>query len=275
MARPIGFCNFFYVPMFILSSAVGSLVAAAAGLIGKTCSNNLINLRGYFIGCAVAIFVLGCLPYFLITKTSCCGMDKGRGADKIALRLLLGLLFLAMIAVLIILAVKLPRKPGAAESPTRIAPPLTKNSLDQFPTWLRNTVLSKWDDSVPNCLARSVPCSALDTPYYSSFQILSTAPLTTLQFGCCMPPQSCNFTFVRPTYWISNQTSSLSGDCSRWNNDPDKLCFNCDSCKAGVIAHNSKSLKIVNNLVLGAIVMCAVYFLYFVCLCSIISKLEG
>ncbi|CAH9115007.1 unnamed protein product, partial [Cuscuta epithymum] len=258
--RPIEFCNIIYIEMFVLSLAVGSLVAAAAGLIDKTCANNLRHLQIWFIGCAVTMFVIGCVLYVFIIKTNCCCMQKDVGDDAIALHFLSVLLLVAVMVVLVILAVKLPGKPAAAGSPDHGQ----EYSLDQFPTRLRKTVLGKWDeDSSPNCLAHSVPCSALGTAYYSSFEILSTAPLTPLQSGCCMPPQRCNFTFVRPTYWISNQTSSLSGDCSRWNNDQSKLCFNCDSCKAGLIAHNSKSLRIVNNLVIGAIVVCVVYFLYF------------
>lgn len=57
-----------------------------------------------------------------------------------------------------------------------------------------------------------------------------------LQSGCCKPSTDCNFQYVSPTNWTRNQTSSLTNpDCSTWSNDPNVLCYNCQSCKAGML----------------------------------------
>ncbi|CAN6213635.1 unnamed protein product [Urochloa humidicola] len=52
-----------------------------------------------------------------------------------------------------------------------------------------------------------------------------------IQSGCCKPPSSCAFTYVNGT------TAAAAGgaedtDCTRWSDDGQMLCFQCDSCKA-------------------------------------------
>lgn len=46
------------------------------------------------------------------------------------------------------------------------------------------------------------------------------------QSGCCKPPTSCNYNMP---------TMAQDPDCYRWNNAPTLLCYECDSCKAGVL----------------------------------------
>ncbi|CAH9144304.1 unnamed protein product [Cuscuta epithymum] len=77
--------------------------------------------------------------------------------------------------------------------------------------------------------------------------------------GCCIPLQSCNFTFVSLTYWTAsnNQTAALDAECARWNNDQSKLCLDCNSCKAGVL------VGIRNKLIIACIVLAVFYLLAF------------
>jgi len=58
-----------------------------------------------------------------------------------------------------------------------------------------------------------------------------------LQAGCCKPPDSCGFQYQGPITWSKPQTpaTTASQDCNAWSNDPSTLCYNCDSCKAGVL----------------------------------------
>ncbi|XP_065631906.1 tetraspanin-5 [Quercus suber] len=44
---------------------------------------------------------------------------------------------------------------------------------------------------------------------------------------CCKPPTSCN----------NNMATAVAQDpdCYHWNNAPDLLCYECDSCKPGVL----------------------------------------
>ncbi|GFS37012.1 tetraspanin5 [Actinidia rufa] len=44
--------------------------------------------------------------------------------------------------------------------------------------------------------------------------------------GCCKPPTSCNYGVTM---------LAQDPDCYRWNNAPNLLCYECDSCKAGVL----------------------------------------
>lgn len=74
-----------------------------------------------------------------------------------------------------------------------------------------------------------------------------------VQSGCCKPADECNFVFVRPTEWTVGSTNSTNPDCGLWNNDPRTLCFNCSSCKAGVLDNlkrNWKKVAIINIVVL-------------------------
>lgn len=70
-----------------------------------------------------------------------------------------------------------------------------------------------------------------------------------LQSGCCKPPNDCNFAYVKPTDWTKTANVSSIPDCSSWENDPTVLCFNCESCKAGLldnIKSNWKKVAVLN-----------------------------
>ncbi|XP_073002154.1 tetraspanin-8-like [Typha latifolia] len=63
--------------------------------------------------------------------------------------------------------------------------------------------------------------------------------LSLIQSGCCKPPIACNFTYQNPTVWIKPagfNSSTFNRDCKTWSNDQNALCFECQSCKAGVVA---------------------------------------
>jgi hypothetical protein len=77
-----------------------------------------------------------------------------------------------------------------------------------------------------------------------------------VQSGCCKPPTRCGFRFVNATFW---ETSTKSGggmsqpaaavarndDCRAWSNERQVLCFECDACRAGVLATVNKKWKAV------------------------------
>lgn len=67
--------------------------------------------------------------------------------------------------------------------------------------------------------------------------------LSPIQSGCCKPSNDCNFTYVSPTVWTkpADNTIYANPDCNTWSNDPTKLCFDCQSCKVGVL-DNIKSV---------------------------------
>ncbi|KAL2926613.1 Tetraspanin-9 [Bienertia sinuspersici] len=56
--------------------------------------------------------------------------------------------------------------------------------------------------------------------------------------GCCEPPKTCNFNYTnKEDHLLKPEKGSYysNDDCKRWNNDPNILCFDCQSCKAGFL----------------------------------------
>lgn len=126
--------------------------------------------------------------------------------------------------------------------------------LGNYSSWLQNQVnkASNWD-KVQSCLADSQICTKLDTDY-KTLADFDSADLSPVQTGCCKPPSACGFTFQTPTSWL-NATANLSADadCQIWSNTPSQLCFNCSSCKAGVlenVKHDWRVVAIVNVVML-------------------------
>ncbi|MCH97272.1 tetraspanin-8-like [Trifolium medium] len=54
--------------------------------------------------------------------------------------------------------------------------------------------------------------------------------------GCCKPSNDCSFTYQNPTTWTKTKNVTYTNpDCDAWNNDSNILCFDCKSCKAGLL----------------------------------------
>ncbi|PWA73505.1 tetraspanin3 [Artemisia annua] len=80
------------------------------------------------------------------------------------------------------------------------------------------------------------------------------------QSGCCKPPTECGYIYVNETIWNPVNAAALPSnlDCNRWTNDQDQLCYNCDSCKAGVLGSLKKSwrkVSVINIVVLIILVI--------------------
>uniref|UniRef100_A0A453IT81 Uncharacterized protein n=1 Tax=Aegilops tauschii subsp. strangulata TaxID=200361 RepID=A0A453IT81_AEGTS len=92
----------------------------------------------------------------------------------------------------------------------------------------------RWDE-IKTCLAATAPvCSELNQTYAAP-QDFFAAWLSPMQSGCCKPPTRCGYTFVSATNWISPIDGAADPDCAAWSNDQDRLCYSCDSCKAGLL----------------------------------------
>ncbi|GJN07306.1 hypothetical protein PR202_ga25126 [Eleusine coracana subsp. coracana] len=97
------------------------------------------------------------------------------------------------------------------------------------------------------------------------------ASLSPIESGCCKPPLSCEFTYVNQTTWtpkvpgaLAMVTTSVDDDCGRWSNDQQKLCFQCDSCKAGVLADIQRVWSKPVLCMTGSILLYAIALLYVV-----------
>ena len=69
-----------------------------------------------------------------------------------------------------------------------------------------------------------------------TFGLMVLHMLFVVQSGCCKPSDSCNFEYQGPSVWNKVESANYSNpDCNAWDNDPNVLCFNCQTCKAGFL----------------------------------------
>lgn len=93
-----------------------------------------------------------------------------------------------------------------------------------------------------------------------------------VQSGCCKPSNDCGFQYVAPTNWTKTQTTSTNPDCNTWSNDPNFLCYNCQSCKAGLLDNVKSDWKKVA--VLNIIMLVALIIVYSVGCCAFRNNRE-
>ncbi|ESQ34950.1 hypothetical protein EUTSA_v10009380mg [Eutrema salsugineum] len=113
-----------------------------------------------------------------------------------------------------------------------------------FSTWLNGFVGGKRWVGIRSCLAEASVCDDLsDGPVSQIADAFYHQNLSPIQSGCCKPPSDCNFEFRNATFWLppaaKNETAvaTNNGDCGAWSNVQTELCFNCNACKAGVLAN--------------------------------------
>lgn len=96
--------------------------------------------------------------------------------------------------------------------------------LGDYSPWLRKRVEDpKYWMTIKSCILGSKTCK--DIVMWSPVDYL-TRDMSPIQSGCCKPPSVCNYEMTMMAQDV---------DCYKWNNDPSILCYECDSCKAGVL----------------------------------------
>ncbi|KMT08388.1 hypothetical protein BVRB_6g140670 [Beta vulgaris subsp. vulgaris] len=111
-----------------------------------------------------------------------------------------------------------------------------------------------WMD-IKHCLYETKNvCYQLERKYADDTPDQFTARhLTLVESGCCKPPTECNFNFSSPTIWIETTNSTYSNaDCYKWDNDPKKLCYNCQVCKLGFARDLKKTWNISGSIIVIA-----------------------
>lgn len=125
--------------------------------------------------------------------------------------------------------------------------------LGDYSSWLQKRVNNNWP-RIRSCIQDSQICKPLIQQVATAEGKFYNETLSALQSGCCKPPDACHFTYVTPTNWTSTGTAgSTNPDCTAWSNDPKVLCYNCQSCKAGLldnIKSDWKKVAILNIIVL-------------------------
>ncbi|RWW29294.1 hypothetical protein BHE74_00002523 [Ensete ventricosum] len=137
--------------------------------------------------------------------------------------------------------------------------------LAGFSAWLRHYITDHWIQ-IRACLSSSDVCQKLgrDQPYLTADQFFQTdlSPLQATQSGCCKPPTVCGYGYVNPTVWINPSNPMSDVDCALWSNDQNQLCYNCNSCKAGLLGNLRHEWRKANvALIIAAVALIWIYII--------------
>ncbi|OIT36510.1 PREDICTED: tetraspanin-2 [Nicotiana attenuata] len=155
-------------------------------------------------------------------------------------------ILIVLLLVLLVLAFVVTGPTGSYMVPGRA---YHEYRLEGFSYWLRDHITSadNWGN-IRACLADSGICPRLNNHYVTAEQFFA-ADLSPIQSGCCKPPTICGYQYMTPILWTNPTNAIVDADCSIWNNDPSQLCYNCDSCKAGLLGNLRKEWR-KSNLIL-------------------------
>ncbi|KAJ4764169.1 Tetraspanin family protein [Rhynchospora pubera] len=146
--------------------------------------------------------------------------------------------------------------------------------LNDYSGWLKDKVADgEYWEKVNDCLHRSGECGVAMARYVrdpnsgllvpESADAFYQRKLSPIESGCCKPPTSCGYTYVNETVWNPVPgVPATDPDCTRWSNDQQVLCYECDSCKAGVLATTRRHWRKVSKI--NIVVLVLLVILYFI-----------
>ncbi len=137
--------------------------------------------------------------------------------------------------------------------------------LEDYSGWLKERVSSQsyWG-KISSCIHDSKVCGRMGRVvrgFPESAEFFYMRKLNPIQSGCCKPPTECGYTYVNETVWTPG--GGLVGnnlDCSKWSNDQEQLCYDCDSCKAGVLGSLKKSWRKVSVINIVALIILVIAY---------------
>ncbi|KAH6557606.1 hypothetical protein KP509_1Z104100 [Ceratopteris richardii] len=155
---------------------------------------------------------------------------------------------------------------GSAHSPAQDTPSTSpyrfnEYKLPDYPKWMQRKVNNRHEwRGVTKCLQQSAFCGTR-LPYNGSDpNVYNQSPLLPIQSGCCKPPTRCRFVYIDALHWIGAINPNVDPDCTTWNNDPQQLCYQCNSCRAGVIQMAKQRWKNVGSMLfITVIVLVLIY----------------
>ncbi|KAG6491665.1 tetraspanin-2-like [Zingiber officinale] len=178
--------------------------------------------------------------------------------------LLAAYLFFMVVLILLLLALLVfafvvTRPDGSYHIPGRS---YREYHLAGYSAWLRHYVVDHWA-RIRLCLSASDVCQRLgrEQPFLTVEQYFQT-DLSPLQSGCCKPPTMCGYAYVNPTVWINPSNPLGDVDCAAWSNDQGQLCYDCTSCKAGLLGNLRREWRKANvALIVAAVVFIWIYII--------------
>ncbi|KAG4910721.1 Tetraspanin-6 isoform B [Glycine soja] len=139
------------------------------------------------------------------------------------LYLVVMLFLIAALMGLTIFGFGVTSKGGGVEVPGRV---YKEYHLQDYSPWLRKRIQDpRYWNTIRGCILGSKTCEKLASWTPLDYMQRDMSPI---QSGCCKPPTAC-------TYNVATMMMTQDPDCYRWNNAPNLLCYECDSCKAGVL----------------------------------------
>ncbi|KAL6865432.1 hypothetical protein ACP4OV_016583 [Aristida adscensionis] len=237
-ARILGLLSIFAASVIILGTAMS---------LANEHSTSAVCTHRVLVWPSVAI---GLILMFVVLPLGCCGVWGEM--DRVRCFFFLGLFFV-MVALLVFVVFGYVAVGGMDLSPVKVR----EYDLRDYSGWLRGRVPDpRYWDTVAACLRGKHACEGMtqlvrdpDTgifvPELSKYDRWAKRRgmgdwhiLSPIESGCCKPPSSCAFTYVNGTTWMpapGAPATTTDADCTRWSNDPQALCFQCDSCKAGLL----------------------------------------
>ncbi|XP_022769704.1 tetraspanin-11-like [Durio zibethinus] len=131
---------------------------------------------------------------------------------------------------------------------------INERKTADFSNWLQNHFVNdkNWNQ-IKSCLIDAKVCSNIgnnnDVNYKALAFFKNTLPA--IQAGCCKPPTPCGFLPKNETFLEVPKSGAATKDpdCSTWSNNQQTLCYDCNSCKGGILANIKeqwRSLAIIN-----------------------------
>ncbi|CAL0300632.1 unnamed protein product [Lupinus luteus] len=139
------------------------------------------------------------------------------------LYLVVMLFLIASLIGLTIFGYGVTSKGGGVEVPGRV---YKEYHIEDYSLWWRKRIEdpSYWN-TIRSCILGSSTCAKVASWTPLDYMQKDMSPI---QSGCCKPPTAC-------TYNMDTMVNYQDPDCYKWSNDPTLLCYECDSCKAGVL----------------------------------------
>ncbi|KAA8541137.1 hypothetical protein F0562_025117 [Nyssa sinensis] len=133
--------------------------------------------------------------------------------------------------------------------------------LDDYSHWLQKYVVNdkNWN-TIKICMIDAQVCQRLGGSGHETAQDFFKESLSPAESGCCKPPTYCGFEYQNATFWTEPKSGPEvpDSDCKTWSNNQTVLCYDCKSCKAGVLANiknDWRELAIINTAILVFIII--------------------